>query len=208
MTLTLNQIYFERNELPLLNKVNVSLTQGNWLQVIGKNGSGKSTLLRIMAGLIEPTEGTITWNQQPITEEREHYTQAMHYLGHLNGIRKSFTVSENLKTFAALEKTDIRPDYEETLLEKIQLTRFKNQKTQTLSEGQARRLALSKLLLTPKPLWLLDEPFNGLDLQGQQFFKTILQDHLNQGGLLVIATHEQLALTPSPHTITLGNSHA
>lgn len=202
MTLQVQHLSFERHFKYLLRHIHFELGGGELLQINGANGSGKSTFLRIIAGLIDIEEGKILWQGESIADKREHYQTQFNYLGHQNGVKLQLTVAENLAFFAALNNATSSEDA-------ILLCKDIPRDTQAihLSAGQKRRLALSRLLLNPKPLWILDEPTTALDHEGQQLFFDLLKKHLSQGGMAILTSHHELPAPLISKKIQLGEKH-
>jgi heme exporter protein A len=190
MEFATHQLLFERNNQVLFSELNITLHQGECLQVQGANGSGKSTLLRILAGLIEPVSGDVLWNHQSIFKQRENYQQQLQYLGHQNGMKRYLTVLENLQFSSALNMAKSDCQQIKSVIKHVGLDHLLKAKAFTLSAGQARRLSLAKILLNPALLWILDEPLTALDTEGKQLFADILNQHLVNGGMVIAATHQ------------------
>lgn len=195
----------QRREQILFANLSFQLQQGQCLVIEGVNGSGKSTLLRILSGLMSPDGGEIFWQQQLIQKKFTHYINQLHYIGHQNGLKLGLTVSENLQlahhlaTFSSCNELD-------EILHALQLSIHKNTPLHYLSAGQKRKCALARLLLCKKDLWLLDEPFTALDNSTQIFFLAALKQHLQQNGMVIISTHQPLALTAvDTQTLSLGS---
>lgn len=205
MTLIINNLTHERNNQILFTDIQFTLNAGELLQVRGSNGSGKSTMLRILAGYIEPVRGEILWNENSIFEYQDFYQQNVSYLGHQNGIKPYLTVKENLNLSAALANNKVKKITLENVLEKIHLQNLANTAAMQLSAGQKRRLALARLLLNPTTLWILDEPMTSLDAQGQTLLSQLLEKHLKNGGMGILATHHDLPLVTK--TIVLGEKN-
>ena len=189
MTLILNNLLYERNYEALFHSVNCTLQPGEMLQIHGANGSGKSTLLRILAGFIQPKQGDVTWQGQSIFKLGE-YQQQLHYIGHQNGMRLRLTVYENIKLHGAL----LGRETQKSVLQYFDLINLSEKQAMHLSAGQMRRLALTRLLLNPAKLWILDEPMTALDKIGQALLLKLLDAHVKQGGMAVIATHQDLGV--------------
>ncbi len=203
ITLKFENLTFERNNQVVLSSVSHKIHAGELLQVCGANGSGKSTLLRILAGLIEPQEGSILWCDRSIYQQKEFYYQQLYYLGHQNGIKPNLTVYENIKLNYALQGLEINLPLLNCALEKMDLTKMLHIQAQNLSAGQLRRLGLIKLFLNHKPLWILDEPTTALDNQSQMIFTELLKDHLEKDGMAIVATHQSLNMNSDVQTIFL-----
>jgi heme exporter protein A len=192
-----------RQLTPLFNHLSFTLSSGEMLLIEGPNGSGKSSLLRLLTGLSTPAGGEITWQQTSIQHLAAHYWQALHYIGHSNGIKLGLTVSENLHLAGCLANHVIAD--EEPVLQALQLHAHKNTEASFLSAGQKRRLALAKLFLFPKPLWILDEPLTALDATTQAFFLSQLELHLQKGSIAIMTSHQPIALiNRSQQTLRLG----
>jgi len=180
-----------RQHRSLFVGISFELHSSQVLLVEGPNGSGKSSLLRLLAGLSTPTQGNITWQGRPIQNLRADYWHSLHYISHTNGIKLGLTVTENLQLARSLSLTLGSVNYA-AILEHLQLSANKNTLAKILSAGQKRRLALAKLFLIPKSLWILDEPLTALDMKSQTLFLSHLQNHLQTGGLAVISSHHSI----------------
>lgn len=203
--LAVNQLGFERNNQYLFEKFNYQLSSGQILQIRGDNGSGKTTLLRIMAGFIEPHLGTIFWNELSILHNLDHYQKHLHYLGHQNGVRPLLSILENLELNASLVSSKLNTPDLHAIAKQCGLSHLINRQANTLSAGQVRRLAIARLILNPAPLWILDEPLTALDASGQAWFLHLLNEHLANNGMAIIATHQTISLNYPIQTMLLGS---
>lgn len=179
---------------PLFSNVSFELIAGQGLVIEGPNGCGKSTLLRLLSGLLSPVQGDVTWQQQSIYSTQCIYAEALHYIGHQNGIKLGLTVSENLQLAAHLSLAKPALPLQQVLKE-LQLTSYANTFASQLSAGQKRRIALGRLLYFPKCLWILDEPLTALDTETQTLFLSWLQQHLAQGGIAILSSHHSINLS-------------
>jgi heme exporter protein A len=187
--LSANKLACVRNDKCIFDDISFELGANNLLLIEGPNGSGKSSLLRILAGIATPYSG----------EVRCANKESLHYVGHMNGLKLGLTVAENLQLIHASEKNLA------ALLVDLQLSEYKNTVVKHLSAGQKRRVALARLFLSPKMIWLLDEPLTALDANTQIFFISKLEEHLSLGGIAVISSHHALPLQfPHQSTIRLG----
>jgi heme exporter protein A len=202
--LNVDDLAFERNYELLFSDISFALQKGELLQVKGANGSGKSTLLRILAGFIEPHAGAVLWKNQSIFQERASYQEQLRYVGHQNGVKHILTVYENVQLSSALCSKRLEKQQIQTVIERVGLSHLMYNQAQHLSAGQLRRLGLARLLLNPASLWILDEPTTALDTDGQQLLADIFNEHLDQGGMVIVATHQSLLLTRDVKTILLG----
>jgi heme exporter protein A len=173
--------------------VGFRLARGEALVVEGPNGSGKTSLLRLIAGLLAPADGAISFSGDVSrTTDPEERGKFVGWLGHHEGAKAQLTPREMLGFFAQLYGAAVKEI--PALLELVGLSRAADLPCQYLSAGQRRRLALARLKLCGRPLWLLDEPLASLDADGKSLLLQLVQDHLAEGGIAVIATHDPLPL--------------
>ncbi|MDZ4732823.1 MAG: cytochrome c biogenesis heme-transporting ATPase CcmA [Nitrospirota bacterium] len=184
-----------RGERQLFSDVSVTVKPGTMLAVVGANGSGKTSFLRMLCGLLSPDCGSILWQGNDIRQLKELYSAQLTYIGHLNGIKDDLTPVENLTVSACLAGDNSSSEAVQQALEAVGLGRSVHRlPTRVLSQGQKRRVALARLWFSTRPLWLLDEPFASLDAVATGYLTQRLQSHLSNGGMVVIATHQEIAL--------------
>jgi heme exporter protein A len=169
---------------------------GQLLAVVGPNGSGKSTLLRLVAGLLTPAAGAVSLDPAPDGGVGE----AAHYLGHLDALKATLTVRDNLDFWLRLSGGE---GSVAAALDTVGLGHVADLPAGILSAGQKRRVAIARLLLASRPLWLLDEPATALDAAAEATLGTLIAAHLAGGGLAIAATHRDLPLPPHA-TLDLG----
>jgi heme exporter protein A len=168
-------------------------SSGEALAIIGANGSGKTSLLRMIAGLLAIAGGSIGLEGG---EAELTLPEQAHYLGHRDALKPALSVLENLsfwRDFLGGERSDTREGLEESLAA-VGLDHAVSLPAAYLSAGQRRRLSIARLLTVRRPIWLLDEPTNALDVAGQSLFASLMGDHLRTGGLIVAATHAPLGI--------------
>jgi heme exporter protein A len=193
--LEVNNLECIRGDRSLFSGLGFSLDAGELLHLQGHNGSGKTTLLRTLCGLIAPGEGVVSWNGKNIRRQREEFAAEMLFLGHLNGLKDDLTAIENLRILCQLDGLDAGDEDLWRVLEKMGLYGHEDLPVRVLSQGQKRRVSLARLLLSKSPLWLLDEPFTALDKAAVDFLQTVIANHIKQGGLAILTTHQEVALT-------------
>ena len=181
--------------------LNFSLNGGQSLVVTGRNGAGKSSLLRMIAGLIAVTAGTVALTGG---ETESTLAEQTHYLGHLDALKPSLSVSENLVFWSRYfgGASDIGQ-----ALDAVGLAPLAGLPAAYLSAGQKRRLSIARLVVAPRPLWLLDEPTSALDQPSQQRLAELMRRHLDTGGLIVAAAHGPIGLD-HPEELRLEQARA
>lgn len=157
------------------------------MELRGPNGSGKSSLLRLLAGLNAPASGYITLESEL---KDVGISEQTHYVGHADAIKPSLTVAQNLSFWAQF----LGGNENDLPLDDFGLRHLKDDPAQLLSAGQKRKLALTRLLVTKRKLWLLDEPSIGLDISSLAALQSVIQKHLGEGGLVIAATHTELGI--------------
>ena len=184
-----------RGDRRLFKDVNFSLDPGTFLQLQGPNGSGKTSLLRIICGLLAQAEGEIRWQGANIRSLGEEYFTAVTYLGHRNGVKDELTALENLRVSNALNGVEVSVNKARSVLKQMGLGGRELLPARLLSEGQRRRVALARLVVCNTSVWLLDEVLTSLDKTATILVKTLIEEHLTNGGIAVVATHQELGLS-------------
>ena len=180
-----------RGERPVLSGVSFRLEPGGALALLGSNGSGKSSLLRILCGLLRPAGGTLTWDNTPIDGDWPAHRSRLHYVGHLDAVKPTLSAAENLESWARFRgAARAAPG----ALEALGIEELADVPGRYLSAGQRRRLALARVVATPAPLWLLDEPTVTLDAESAGRVDNMIAAHRADGGMVIVATHGEIAL--------------
>jgi len=184
--LQINFLELYRNDDRIFSEISFNLFEGQHLLISGANGTGKTSLLRVICGLTIPTGGTILWNQLATNNINCRYYEHLAYLGHKNALIPELTARENLEyTFEGIRSINRTS----SVLEAFGLNKYLDQYAEKLSNGQIRKIALSRILLSEKTLWILDEPVANLDTSGTQFLLAEMQAHLDQGGMLITTSN-------------------
>ena len=184
-----------RGDRELFTDLNFKLEPGTLLYVEGPNGSGKTTLLRAVCGLFLPTDGDLLWQGENTRSLAEDFRKDVIYLGHHNGIKLDLSGLENLHIASVLDGDNVAEEQLWDALEQMGLAGFEDLPTRSLSQGQKRRVALARLLINSACLWILDEPFTALDVAAVERLQAIIAEHVNNGGIVMLTTHQEVALT-------------
>ncbi|WP_457089162.1 heme ABC exporter ATP-binding protein CcmA [Microvirga sp. P5_D2] len=189
MRLSVNNLACDRGERRIFADVSFTLEPGEALVITGRNGAGKSSLLEILAGRLRPAGGSIQFEG---AGERT-LPECLHYVGHRDALKAALTAEENLR-FARdfLGNPDLSP---RDALEAVGLVHAAKLPVGYLSAGQRHRVALARLLVAHRPLWLLDEPTSALDTASQETLRHLLEDHRAKGGMIAATTHSPLFLS-------------
>jgi heme exporter protein A len=195
MTLLANALACERNGRVVFSGLSFEVEEGRCAELRGPNGSGKSSLLRLIAGLLPASHGTLSLSGH------EAIPQACHFIAHQEAMKSALTVSENLEFWSAM----LGGQNIVTALAAFALEPLRNEQAAILSAGQRRRLALSRLFLAKRSVWLLDEPTTALDRDSVGVLRGHMQKHLAGGGIILTAAHDDVLKIPAA-TISLGNA--
>ncbi|MDP6190184.1 MAG: cytochrome c biogenesis heme-transporting ATPase CcmA [Gammaproteobacteria bacterium] len=201
--LTVNDLRFERDDIPVINDACLTLNDGEILQIEGPNGSGKTTLLRILTTALQPSGGEILYQGQILSECRFDYLSNILFLGHQSALKLTLTAEENLSwtTSVLLGSVSVV-----NALERVGLRGYSDIPCHSLSAGQQRRVALARLLLSNAKIWFLDEPFAALDGQGVQFVEQCMERHVKGGGAVMLTTHQPIGMEPVRRYSLVGSS--
>ncbi len=189
MQLIADNLAAERSGEIVVSDVSFSLGNGEGLIITGPNGSGKSTLLRVVAGLLPQAGGSLHF------DGGDHWPDlagACHYLGHKNSMKAALSVRENLIFWQAFQGPPHMSI--DDALEFVELAATADLPFGYLSTGQRRRIAIARLLVNFRPVWLLDEPTAGLDADSEQILSHLVREHLEDGDIAIAATHQPLGL--------------
>ena len=191
--LAVRGLAFSRDETPVFGPLDFSVDANEALLVQGGNGAGKTTLLRVLAGLLRADAGVVEIEGLPARAE----SRARHiaYLGHLPGLKADLGALQNLEFLCGLHGRR-KAQAPEAAMGIVGLGGYEDAAARTLSAGQKKRLGLARLWLSPAPLWLLDEPYANLDLDGINLVNRMVQAHLRSGGAALITTHGAYAAPP------------
>lgn len=191
--LAVKGLHFARNEVPVFGPLDFAVDTGEALLVQGSNGAGKTTLLRVLAGLLRADAGCVEIEGAKARSDLR--ARSMAYLGHLPGLKADLPALQNLEFLCGLHGRRHRQS-SAAAMEIVGLAGHEDTAVRHLSAGQKKRLALARLWLSPTPLWLLDEPYANLDLEGINLVNRMVQAHLRSHGAALITTHGAYAAPP------------
>lgn len=191
--LSAHNLACERGGRELFAGLSFAIAPGELLHIRGVNGSGKTTLLRALCGLSLPASGEIHWDGVAINACRETFHRQLLYLGHRHGLLADLSPIENLASYAALHAQSASPVA--TVLAEVGLAGHLHAPIKHLSQGQQRRAALARLSLQDAQLWILDEPFTALDTDAVDWLLGRIGEHLAQGGMAILTTHQESGIT-------------
>ena len=183
-----------RGDHRLFKELNFTLHEGELLHLRGSNGSGKTSLLRTICGLMMPADGQVLWQGKSIRSVREDFFKDLIYLGHLGAIKGELTAYENLRLACQLAGLPVGEDNLAKALVKMGLRGREDLPTKVLSAGQKRRVALARLVAHAAKLWVLDEPFNALDVKAVELLKQLIADHVREDGMVILTTHQEVEI--------------
>ena len=189
-----------RGERQLFQDLNLTVSIGDCLHVRGENGVGKTSLLRLLTGLSKPDSGEVFWSGLSIAKESSDYHRALLFLGHRDALKEDLTALENLQLYAALDDIHLPDEKALAALWRFGLRGREHLPVNCLSAGQKRRVLMARMLTRQAQLWVLDEPFNALDIHAVKALQGLITEHLEQGGLVVLTSHQEVSL---PHVRVL-----
>jgi heme exporter protein A len=183
-----------RGDKRLFLGVSFSLQPGQWLHLEGNNGVGKTSLLRLVCGLSALEEGEITWNNQAVSKDPQTFRANLAYLGHQLALKDDLSPLENLQIDAAIVGRQLTASDAKQALAQMGLRGRENLPVRVLSQGQKRRTALARLLVSSAKLWVLDEPFVALDTMAQNALSEVINAHLAKQGMVLLTSHQAVSL--------------
>ena len=190
--LEVNSIYLYRNRKQVFNNFSLNLNKSEIIQLEGENGVGKTSLLNMISGLISPDKGFIKICKKNIIELGKCRKKKFTYIPDKNCLKESFTVNENLKSWLKLSNLETNYNTYQKALNTFSLNGIQESLVRNLSQGQKKKVALTKLLFSESKLWLLDEPLNGIDAKTIVILKKIMNQHIRRNGSILFSSHVKL----------------
>lgn len=192
LVLQAHELCCVRGERELFSGLNLRISAGNCLHVRGENGVGKTSLLRLLTGLSKPESGEVRWGSQAIALDPIAYHRELLFLGHRDALKEDLTALENIQMYAALDDIALSQEKALASLWRFGLRGRENLPVNCLSAGQKRRVLMARMLTRQAKLWILDEPFNALDIQAVHELQNLMIEHLSAGGLVVFTSHQEI----------------
>ena len=189
-----NALTCVRGERILFTGLDLDLPAGEWLHIRGENGIGKTSLLRLLAGLAKPAGGEIFWTEQLISADLFEYHRNLLFLGHRDSLKEDLTALENLSIVTALDGVTVSKEAILLALDRFGLRGREDLPVNCLSAGQKRRVILARLLLRQAKLWILDEPFNALDVRAVEMLSELILEHIASGGMAIMTSHQEIPM--------------
>ena len=183
-----------RGDKRLFSGVSFALQPGEWLHLEGDNGVGKTSLLRLACGLSALEQGEIQWQGHPVSSNIDEFRANLAYLGHQLALKEDLTPLENLRADTAIAGRTLSLADAKSALAQLGLKGREHLPVRVLSQGQKRRTALARLLVSSAPLWILDEPFVALDAAAQKVLSEVINGHLNRQGMVLFTSHQMVTL--------------
>ncbi|MFC7000965.1 cytochrome c biogenesis heme-transporting ATPase CcmA [Pseudobowmanella zhangzhouensis] len=199
--LVARQLACVKNDRQLFAALDLELSAGQLIHLRGPNGAGKTSLLRLLTGLSQPASGQVVFRQQPVFNNPE-FQQHLIYIGHQAYNNPRLSAIENLTFWCRSHGVPV-PDDLYPLLAMLGLVGLEDVPVGHLSAGQQRRVALARLWLKPAALWILDEPFTALDVQAIALLESHIAAYLQQGGSVLMTSHQALSNTLNADFIEL-----
>lgn len=201
--LTASNLSLNRGGRRLFSGVSLTVESGQWLHLQGDNGVGKTSLLRLLCGLISLEEGEIRWKGQATVETPEVFRADLAYLGHQLALKEDLSPLENLLADAAVSGRELSVSEAMDALAQMGLRSREHLPVRVLSQGQKRRTALSRLIVSNAALWILDEPFVALDATAQNALTGVINAHLSRRGMVLFTSHQAVSLAGPGHIYRL-----
>tara|TARA_Y100001970_G_scaffold291213_1_gene427525 strand:+ start:1350 stop:1973 length:624 start_codon:yes stop_codon:yes gene_type:complete len=200
-----NNIYFSRNNKEILNNINISLSPKKIIHLSGDNGIGKTTLLKILCNVLEPEKGDIFWKSKNIKKNPFEFYKDLTFIMDKEISNINLTLTENIFFWKNLFSSKIKNIEIDSVLDLLSLKKYKNTPVNYLSNGERKKLELLRLIIEQKKLWVLDEPFLGLDQSSIDIINQTIIKHLDLNGMVIMTSH-LLPAIPNIENFNLNNN--
>ena len=199
-----NNICFNRENREIIKNISITISPGKIIHLSGNNGVGKTTLLKILSNIIKPEKGDIFWNGKNIKKNPFSFYKNTTFIMDKQSAENTLTVKENINFWCKLFCSKINTKEIESILELLQLDKYINTDVSKLSYGEIKKLELSRLIIEQKKLWILDEPFIGLDDKTVDLIDETISNHAKLGGMIIFTSHIRTNIR-NIHNLSLDN---
>jgi heme exporter protein A len=183
-----------RGDKQLFSGLSLKALPGSCLHIRGENGVGKTSLLRLLTGLAKPDMGEVFWDGVSISADPLAYHKDLLFMGHREALKEDLTALENLQIYAALDAVVLPEEKALAALWRFGLRGREHLPISFLSAGQKRRILMARMLTRQAKLWILDEPFNALDVNAVRELEGLISEQLASGGAVVLTSHQEVRL--------------
>ena len=187
----------ERSNKKIFENVNLSLGSGKIILLKGKNGSGKTTLLKALLNLIEPSSGAIYWKGKLLKKNLYNFFNHVTYIADKTSSLSKLSVKENIKIWKKIFLSNISNSQVENILKTLKLDIYLDQKVNSLSFGETKKLEFLRLIIENKKIWILDEPLSNLDNESIDVIAQTFEDHRSKEGSIIFSSHQELDINVS-----------
>ena len=184
-----NNIFFKRNNREILSDISFTLPPKKIIHLTGNNGVGKTTLLKILAHVLEPEKGEIFWNGKNIKKNVFNFFKDVTFIMDKETSNTNLTINENVLFWRKIFSSSIKTKEIDSILDLLSLNQYKDTLTSYLSYGEKKKLELSRLIIEQKKLWILDEPYMGLDESSINLINQTILNHIELGGMIIFTSH-------------------
>ena len=191
----------ERSNKKIFENVNISLGSGKIILLKGKNGSGKTTLLKALLNLIEPSSGTIYWKGKLLKKNLYNFFNHVTYIADRTSSLSKLSVQENIKIWKKIFLSNISNSQVENILKTLKLDIYLDQKVNSLSFGETKKLEFLRLIIENKKIWILDEPLSNLDNESIDVIAQTFEDHRFKEGSIIFSSHQESEINVSEEVL-------
>ncbi len=197
-----NNIFFKRDNNQILENINFTISPKKIFHLVGNNGVGKTTLLKIIANILEPDEGEVFWDGKNIKKNSFNFFNNLTFIMDNQMSNNNLTLIENIMFWHKLFSSKIKNSEIDSILELLSLEKYRNIIISKLSYGEIKKIELIRLIIEQKKLWLLDEPYIGLDKKSSELISQTITNHVEFGGMVIFTSHIVPAIQ-TLHTIKI-----
>ena len=187
--LLVNNLRFERSGKIIFENINMTASPGKILFIKGDNGTGKTTLLKTLVNILRPNEGDIFWMGKKIKNNIFNFYQETTFIMDQPTSTLAMTVIENINFWKKISSSKIKYEEIYKLLEMLRIDQYLKKQTMYLSLGEIKKLELTRLILEQKKLWVLDEPYIGLDKNSMEIMNETFIDHVSNNGIIIFSSN-------------------